>query len=431
MIRTPIALSLLVALSGLVVACSSVSDDVASGEDDYRVKPKDSENWANLTIALPTGSCLPGNTCTRPLGTNPSIQLDGSNVAIGATTRVRPGDHVIAANGGTKKITLSAGQQRTFVLPVARSKCTATALGTVPQTDFGKTVTLTNAVCPTTVLGSSAPATPVLATSAVDPYYSAGCGQVLTKFGTPGTACSLYAPYTVYGLRINGGECLSVSPINAQTACNAAVANDWSWAKISASSGSLLATDQAFVPDTYSVTIDGATKTFKLDEGDLTDVPLTLPALGTVPNVFTTKLSFVEARELPSAGLSTTISSSCAGDRNYTVAPNAQGTLELKAFAAPGCVYTLSAGGRTAELTQTSTNTFKIHRLDVDDVEVQRENGSVYNQRGTYELFFNGARVVGPLPTNTGIDVLPGTYELVISYSTADGAKTQRQTFTL
>jgi hypothetical protein len=423
---------LFTALAGLAVACTTSADDgSATGDDDLRVKPKDSENWSNLVVALPTGSCLPGNSCTRPLGTNPSVSVDGASVAIGATTRLRPGDHTITANGGAKKITLTAGQARTFVLPVARSKCTAAALGTVPATDFGQSVTLANAACPTAVTGSSAAAAPTFSTATLDPFYTPNCTNVLTKFGQP-TPCSLYAPYTVYSVRSQNGACVNITPINAQSACNAAMANDWAWAAGVATNGSLLATDQAFIPDTYSVSVAGTAKSFSLAEGDLTDIPLALPVVGTVPNVFATKVSFADPRELPNAaGMSTTITSSCAGDRAYTVAANATGTLDLKAFVAPSCVYTLRAAGRTADLNQAATNAFTLQRLDVDDVEVTRENGSVYAARGTFELFFNGTRVVGPLPTNTGIDALPGTYELVISYATADGPKTQRQTLTL
>ena len=50
---------------------------------------------------------------------------------------------------------------------------------------------------------------------------------------------------------------------------------------------------------------------------------------------------------------------------------------------------------------------------------------------GTYELYFGGTRVAGPFPTNSGVDLLPGTYELVTSFSTADGPQVQRETLTL
>jgi hypothetical protein len=64
-------------------------------------------------------------------------------------------------------------------------------------------------------------------------------------------------------------------------------------------------------------------------------------------------------------------------------------------------------------------------------VEVTREDGSRYTTSGKYELYYGGSRVAGPFDTNTGIDVLGGTYELVITFSTADGPQTQRHTIQL
>ena len=93
--------------------------------------------------------------------------------------------------------------------------------------------------------------------------------------------------------------------------------------------------------------------------------------------------------------------------------------------------YPLNVGGRPTALSQTSTNSIKLHRLDVDNVEVTKEDGSTYLVTGKYEVFFGGTRVAGPYNTNGGIDLLPGTYELVVTFNTADGPQTQRETFTL
>ena len=126
-----------------------------------------------------------------------------------------------------------------------------------------------------------------------------------------------------------------------------------------------------------------------------------------------------------------TKTSTCSGDRSYTVPATSTTALKLKAFAASSCVYTFSAGGRTVALSQSSANNIKLQRLDMDHVEVTRENGSTYTVAGTYELFFGGTRVAGPFNTNTGVDLLPGTYELVTSFTTVDGAQTQRETINL
>jgi hypothetical protein len=62
---------------------------------------------------------------------------------------------------------------------------------------------------------------------------------------------------------------------------------------------------------------------------------------------------------------------------------------------------------------------------------VTREDGTTYTTRGSYEIYFGGARVAGPYATSTGLDLLPGTYELVLTYATADGSKTQHKTMSL
>jgi hypothetical protein len=94
------------------------------------------------------------------------------------------------------------------------------------------------------------------------------------------------------------------------------------------------------------------------------------------------------------------------------------------------------------------TKTIQLERLDVDDVEITKETGETYMAHGSYQLFrqgpnaswipitvrqdcSNGAGQQVAFPTNAGIDVLPGTYRLLISYATAEGAKQQEQVVTV
>jgi len=52
--------------------------------------------------------------------------------------------------------------------------------------------------------------------------------------------------------------------------------------------------------------------------------------------------------------------------------------------------------------------------------------------KGTYTLSSQGIRLVGPASTATGMYVLPGTYELDLTYTDAiTGPQVQKQTFTL
>lgn len=87
------------------------------------------------------------------------------------------------------------------------------------------------------------------------------------------------------------------------------------------------------------------------------------------------------------------------------------------------------------------TVALNLERIDVDDVEVTTENGETRNVRGTWQAFRAGPgnswlplnprdascnyRANMSFYTNSGIDVLPGTYKVVVTYATAEGNKTQ------
>jgi hypothetical protein len=433
--------------TALVIGCSSAdsTDDGDSSESAYRKKPKATENWSNLTLALPTGSCQPGGSCAHPLGAVANIQLDGAAVTLAAANRIKPGDHTVTVNGVSTIVTLAAGASKTLTLPTAHRKCTAAGLPSVATTDFGKTITLANAACPsTTALSTSSGggAKPSITLF----WYNWGCpaGNVTGALSTAtnAAACAALRTDRVYSVNVNGA-CIDLRQtradgqygINPVEACNAYVAGDTSWVALGSTGAQLQDYDLAFVPGKYEVVVgtgaDAKTQSFTLKDGDASsEIAVSLPVVGSISAVFKTNLSFADARELPDAATAT-ITSSCGGDRNYSVPASVTTQLKLTAFAVNTCTYTLSAGGRTTTLDQTTTNAVTLHRVDVDNVEITRENGSVYTVAGKYEIFFGGARVAGPFNTNTGVDLLGGTYELVTTFSTADGPQTQHETLTL
>jgi len=429
------------------MGCSIVSSDEDSDATDseLRKKPTATENWSSLTVQLPTGSCQPGGSCSHPLGATATITLDGASVALGAASRIKPGGHTLTVNGASTTVTLAAGASKTLTLPTAHRKCQPASLPNVSQTDFGQSVTLSNAACPTTATivpqsGSSTKPNITLH------YYNWGCpsGNV-TGTLTPSTSsstCTGLRSDRVYSVNVNG-QCIDLRQtrsdgqygINPLEACNAYVSGDTSWVQFGAATASSFQDyDLAFVPGDYSIAIGSGTgattQTFTLKEGDTKEIGVALPVIGSVPATFATNISFDDARELPDAKVAT-ITSSCSGDRSYSLPATSTTTLKLKAFQASSCVYTFTAGGRTITLNQAATNTINLKRLDIDNVEITRENGSTYTVTGTYEIYFGGTRVAGPYNTNTGVDLLPGTYELVTSFSTADGPQTQRETINL
>jgi hypothetical protein len=84
--------------------------------------------------------------------------------------------------------------------------------------------------------------------------------------------------------------------------------------------------------------------------------------------------------------------------------------------------------------------TVPVDRIDVNDVSLTKETGEKYTVKGTWQLYTPGpnnswvpflVRDCGSgttpftSPTKSGLDVLPGNYRVVVSYTTAEGNKTQ------
>jgi hypothetical protein len=245
--------SCLTSLGILAAACQATPADSGASESDIRVRPGDTENQARLTLSLPTGSCLPGGSCSRPLSGTFAATIDDVTVNLGVATRLKPGEHTIGVNGAVTKLTLGAGQVRNYTFAVARSKCTAAPLTTVPATDFGKSVALSNVACPTSARGSSSPS--VVSTYA-NTYFSLSpdggtiyCPASFYSF-TSGADCSGWSRYTIVSVAASTGAkpqafCGNVTSINAETACRRAQAGDWAWTKGGYGGGaSLVATDR-------------------------------------------------------------------------------------------------------------------------------------------------------------------------------------------
>lgn len=74
----------------------------------------------------------------------------------------------------------------------------------------------------------------------------------------------------------------------------------------------------------------------------------------------------------------------------------------------------------------------KLGRLDVDDVSVAMPDGSKKTVRGSYRVLRDGRDAISFRPsTNTGIDLPPGKYKVVVEYPTSAGTPgTFEETFT-
>jgi len=422
---------LAVTFGGLVASGCGATAPIGSVDDPLRIHPVGTENLSDLTLLLPTGACLPGNSCSTPLGTTPSFSLDGAAMTLNSTLRVKPGDHTLTVGATSTKITLTAGQQRTMVVPVAKQICQNDPLPTVPASDFGRVPTLSNAACPSAVSLDGAPFSHAISGSVLfNPYYYSCYYYNYGPYDIASIDCSTLSPSTyVYSMTLNG-TCLNNTVMDQVSACRALQSGNCAALGISSAYCPSVTpfadgTEVAVVPGAYGFSTPTGTDTRTLAEGSVTDLAFELPVVGTVPSQFHTNLTFSDPRELPDA-VATQITSNC--ERNYAVPSTASGTLSLNAFKFPECVYSLTVAGRTLPLSQAADNNVTLYRLDIDDVTVTREDGTTFVTAGTYELFYGGLRVAGPYPTSTGIDVLPGDYEAVVTYTTLEGQKANHYT---
>lgn len=97
----------------------------------------------------------------------------------------------------------------------------------------------------------------------------------------------------------------------------------------------------------------------------------------------------------------------------------------------------------------------QLKRLDVNHVTVTREDGANYQAPGNYQVYVQDSEITGgwrllevvapeyysgnycapsyaykayhTFPTQTGLDVLPGVYKVVITYKTVEGEKQTEQ----
>jgi len=426
--RIASSLSIVLALSASVVACSALSEDSDSQDDSLRINPTGSENMSTLIVQLPTGACLPGGSCAHPLSVNPTITLDATNMTIGQPLRVAPGEHRLGASGTGTKLNLVAGATRTLILPVVKKACTNASGSTLADTQFGRQPTLRNAACPnpTTVDGNTL-YNPALDSSPLDLYAGANCTSTYLFQQTRNYACSGLSSgsYQVRSLRFQGA-CLNVPARDWRQFCDTYVASGASTLGVPGTVVPLTG-DTAVVPGTYAFPVENASGTGTTNESravaesDVKTLSFTLPLIGTVPDRFNTNLKFNDAREMADADPAT-ITSNC-NERNFTVPNTATGTLALKAFKFSECNYVFKTAGRTVNLNQAADNNISLSRIDLNDIEVTREDGTKYFTPGTYEIYFGGNLVAGPYNTKTGVDVLPGAYEVVVKYNTAEGPK--------
>jgi hypothetical protein len=183
---------------------------------------------------------------------------------------------------------------------------------------------------------------------------------------------------------------------------------------------------RAVLPGRYTFEGGGAAEEQVIAAGEVKDLTLRHPVIWGIPDTFDTKVTFVDPVELPTASSpgELFIDSSC-GTGYYGLNTDPHVSKTLKAYKANHCEYSLLGLGRRIPLNQ-SGNDIKLHRIDVDDVVVTRDDGSTFTTKGNYRLEVGGHLVFGSVVTGTGVDVLPGKYDVVVEYTTAFGPQVKR-----
>ena len=414
-----------------LVACGTATPaptDAASNED--RIHPEGDETMATIVVELPADSCLPGGACSKRLGVIPTFTLGTTALTLGAATRVVPGDYTLSVQPGgtTMRLALAAGATRRVVLPVARRVCRDAARPAIASPDFGYMPSLSNAACPSSVRSDGHDLALGEATFSKAPYlcYDGSCSAYTLI--EPSTACAALDSRTVVGLWVGGY--IDTPDLSAVAACQRVVAGDCAAFSLSAaqcfaaSATSFLNGYSALTPGDYDFAVAGGTDRRTVRESDSLDLVFDLPVVGAIPDTFLTNVHFSSRRELPSAATAN-IRATCGA--SYSLS-SATADLSLKAYKNAACKYALDAVGGSVELDQNATNALVVHRLDIDDVLVTRDDHTTYAARGTFEIYRGGSRVGGPYATNQGVDLLAGDYEVVVQYTTALGAQTKRYT---
>lgn len=405
--RVPLLVALF--LGACAVACGATPGDPSSSESDgVRIRPGGTELLARLTVRLPTGACF-GNagSCAAPLFYSVPLSLDGVALSLDTETRVLPGSHTLKIGPDAMPLVLAPGASRTVTLAVARRDCA----GAPPPGDFGF---VPDETCPR----GSVAGVPFVRWRDVSflggsELYWRGCDYVASSYRwlrLPGTDFDLTDPSSIRSAceAVQSGDCGALVRFYGPSYRERCVAErEEIWA--------------AFAPGRHTFAVGPAFVQHTLAEGEVRALPFALPALPTAD----VTLRFADARELPDAA-PTRIRSGCGGD---FVVPPGSGTRTLRAYADVGCPYTLELPGRpeARAIASPGVTDVTLHRVDVDHVAVTREDGSVFEAQGTYVLSTPGQPNIGPYPTGTGVDVLPGAYDVVVRYTTALGAQEHRE----
>jgi hypothetical protein len=476
----------LILVFGFLAGCAGPELPTDDASEAERVHPGGDENMARVTVSLPTGVCAPGGACGKSLVALPSLTIDGVAVSFDTVTRLVAGNHVLAVANGASDVflasqnsifTVAASEVKTITLAAARRICNPVGSVSVTPPSFGKVPLLSRNACPSvSAVASTGPS--FEAQIVGGPKISAGSNcDSFDSFNsayhnsmTRGAVTSTYYYYSDRDLckavigSLTGAPYIDlvdgsrfIASVAAGTSCadlggllnfntpatgtsrvdslNASIAGHTSLGSFPfltacATAQSLLGTSATSVSQwtaglagklTFTNGVTSVDKT--IGEGEVAEYTFDMGVVGTVPSTFDTVVS-VATRELPTPLTASTCaivaSDGCGTGYSFSAATGSQ---SLRAYVYPECQYFLEVAGVRVAI-DSHGGSYRIGRADVDDVTVRREDGTTYVTRGTYEVWQSGARVNGPFPTDSGVDLLPGSYEVRVTYTSLTGTKT-------
>ena len=423
-----------VLLANLAACTSSAGDDAASYEQEDKVKPGDSEALGRLVVHGPPG----------PVTLGYSLRVDGARIAPDAETRLTAGRHLLAivhdgADWGTsprsatqvRRVEIQKDTTTTvdlssllvqFTPPdlaegdvnvVSKPSIELTTFNTLPNDCGARAWTCTQNVYACQPSGNG---------STCWTWYVSGRSARGT-YATQSACASACGANSIYG---------PLSPVCDQGKddfCDQGetqrlVATDDLRGAWSGSNGAPL----AVFAGSYAVTAPAGKASATLGASAYQIV-----SLGAARVSRASIAVRAPVRETPDARTDKLVVKLTGQGRNEAQVDVArERTVKAVGFAPGERNASLTLGARTMPITlqDGATMPLPLGRIDVDDVTVRRENGTSYEQKGTYVVTcLTDGVVIGTFPTATGIDVLPGDYRADVSYTTAEGPKTQSYRF--
>jgi hypothetical protein len=414
-----LSLSLLALLASTAACTAGSGDDAESSEDAYKVKPTDGEDLARLLVATPSGWTLPVNPAD-----DATVTYRNAGFVLNTTQRLNFGEGVLAV-ASKFDVTLNAGN-----VPLATGTTTTYKLGSIePKYDAAK------------LARDFGPA------PALNVFYAAPGNQEAQVYGQS---------------RAHAATFWSGAPARPLLAPAGDYRFSWSLPILDDKTKALKDGEKASV--TLTPPERRATIVVKKPAArELPDIPTPQCHLPTQTFVVHRRVAndagqYGEPASYDQRNTSFNANQAIIG--GYTHYANAYDqatswaalpmkadtTLKVFPFAASEGTnhyeVVVSNVAMPLSLKPGDTKTIQLERLDVDDVEVTKETGEVYNVKGNWELYregpnaswvpvtfradcSNSAGTQISFPTGTGLDVLPGKYRLVIRYTTGEGPKQQ------